>query len=139
MSHRNSSDNFATDSRAQPAPEAATPISKSVSKSVLENGREAPPEAPALGSPTAETASELEALLAVPSSGTAIHLRPNQPLRVLGRDRQPLVEVRDGEDGITLRLLSGNLELAVEGKLRISAQSLELCTSEGDAEVMSRV
>lgn len=70
-----------------------------------------------------------------PVPGPAVQLKAEEALHVLGADGTPLLEVRQGEKGPVLRLLSEDLELEVAGELRVKAKSIAMAAQRGEVKI----
>ena len=72
---------------------------------------------------------------APPRQGPSIRLRADEALRVTGEHGQDLLELRQSEDGPLLRLLGGDMDLELPGRLRLSATEIALEARRGDVVV----
>jgi hypothetical protein len=62
-------------------------------------------------------------------------LRPDESLRIDLEDGSPLLEVTPGENGPVVRLASGDVQIAVDGRLGIRAAALSFETHDGPVEI----
>lgn len=69
------------------------------------------------------------------AAGAALVLKDDEAIRVTAEDGTALVEVFRGEEGPVARLLATDLEIELPGKLRISADSIELQARRGQVEI----
>lgn len=60
-----------------------------------------------------------------------IELKPDELVRVNSHTGQPLLEVYQENDGPVVRLLADDVNLDLNGKLKISAQSIDLSAKKG--------
>jgi hypothetical protein len=69
--------------------------------------------------------------------GTAAHLElsRDEAVRVRSASGEDLVEVFEDEHGPVIRLLRDDVDLDLQGKLRVRAKSIELQATEGEARV----
>lgn len=58
-----------------------------------------------------------------------------QGVRVLSHNGTPLVELRQGAKGPTLRLLNDDVDMEVAGELQIKAGSIALAAQQGDVKI----
>jgi hypothetical protein len=75
-----------------------------------------------------------------PADGQAVGrvaLQPSESLRVEASDGTPLVEIASSEHGPVVRVLSRDLELAVPGRLRLSADTIECVSGQGGTDLRS--
>lgn len=68
-------------------------------------------------------------------AGPRLAMLPDEALRIETAAGTPLIEVRSGETGPVVRLLSRDLAIETEGHLRISAATLELEARRGGVRV----
>lgn len=71
-------------------------------------------------------------------AGAEVALGKGEVLRVTTEDGEPVAEVRKGERGPIVRLLSESADVEVSGDLRVSARSLELVARSGEAKLVAR-
>jgi hypothetical protein len=71
----------------------------------------------------------------VADRGPRLALAADEAVLVEGRDGRPLVEVREGDHGPVVRLLSSDVILETEGKLRLEGASIELVARRGEAKI----
>src|SRR5690606_5430597 len=64
-----------------------------------------------------------------------LQLGPGQALVVLGHDGEPLVQLRQGPDGLSVELARDQVELKARRRLRLSADSIELAAGPGGVDV----
>jgi len=63
--------------------------------------------------------------------GPSLRLKGDQGLTVTGQNGAPLLSVYEGSSGPVVRLLSKDLEIEVEGRLRMSAEDIDLVARKG--------
>lgn len=68
-------------------------------------------------------------------TGARLELEGDEAVRVVARDGTALVEVFQGPAGPVVRLLQADVDLELEGRLRVTAQSLRLAAREGEARL----
>ena len=73
----------------------------------------------------------------VGETAARIALHANEALRIEASDGTPLVEIESSAHGPVLRVLSRDLELAVAGRLRLSADAIECVSGQGGTEMRS--
>jgi hypothetical protein len=76
----------------------------------------------------------------VPQTGevaSRVVLDANEALRIDASDGTPLVEIQSSNHGPVLRVLSHDLELAVAGRLRLSADTIECISGQGGTDLRS--
>lgn len=71
-------------------------------------------------------------------SKAALELLGDESVRVLSHDGSELVEVFQGEEGPVVRLLQADVNLELEGRLRISAKSLLFEARVGEARIEAK-
>ncbi|HVY49215.1 MAG TPA: hypothetical protein VHB21_25165, partial [Minicystis sp.] len=71
-------------------------------------------------------------------TGPALSLLPDERIRITDAAGAPLLDVVPGDDGPVLKLLTRDLNLDVDGKLRIRARDLELQARAGGVHVEAR-
>jgi hypothetical protein len=67
--------------------------------------------------------------------GPVLTLPPSQSLRVVASNGSPLLEIQQSDHGPVLRLLDRDLDLAVEGTLRLSADRIECTSGQGGMDL----
>lgn len=69
--------------------------------------------------------------------GTAaqLEMKRDEAVRITSAEGEPLVEVFQDESGPVVRFLSEDVNLDIQGKMRISAKSIELEATEGQARI----
>jgi hypothetical protein len=67
--------------------------------------------------------------------GPTVEIQPDEVLTIAARDGQPLVEIRQGPDGPSVRLLSPDTQIELPGRLSISAAELSLKARRGNVEI----
>lgn len=72
-----------------------------------------------------------------PRRSAALRLERDECLRVEDSEGRPLLELRRGEAGPTLRLLREGVDLDVPGRLRMSAEGIELRARAGSVRVQA--
>lgn len=65
----------------------------------------------------------------------AIELKPDEAVRIDSHNGNPLVEVCQVDDQAVVRLLSDDVNLDLNGKLKISAQSIDLVAKRGQVSI----
>lgn len=70
-----------------------------------------------------------------PRASHARRLRVDEVVRIEGDDGQPLLEVRAGEGGAVVRLLSKDIAMEAAGALRIEAESVAIVARQGGVEL----
>jgi hypothetical protein len=68
-------------------------------------------------------------------AAAALTLQGDEVLRIEDTSGRPLIEVRAGADGPTVRLLRDNLAIEVQGKLAFSAQAIRMEARQGAVEI----
>lgn len=71
------------------------------------------------------------------STGAALELKRDEALRIVDPGGTELVEVFASEEGPVVRLLSADVNLELEGHLRVRAKSLQLEATGGEARVVA--
>lgn len=67
----------------------------------------------------------------------SLELLGDESVTVVDSAGTPLIEVAQGEGGPTLRLLTTEMHVDVSGKLRLSAESIELSATAGQAKLLA--
>ena len=81
---------------------------------------------------------EPEAPQPLPAEPAArVALEPGKALRIDGSDGTPMAEIQQSAHGPVLRLLSRDLEVAVDGRLRFSADRIECVSGQGGTDLRS--
>jgi hypothetical protein len=70
-----------------------------------------------------------------PVPGSTLRLEPGQSVSIIGHDGQPLLSVRQIEDGLSLELDRDQIELKARRRLRLSADSIEIAAGPGGVDV----
>lgn len=65
----------------------------------------------------------------------ALELKRDEALRVRSQSGEDLLEVFEDENGPVVRLLTGDVDLEIKGKMRLRAESIELEATRGAARV----
>ena len=65
----------------------------------------------------------------------AIELKPDEVVRIDSHNGSPLVEICQVDDQAVVRLLSDDVNLDLNGKLKISAQSIDLAAKKGQVSI----
>lgn len=68
-------------------------------------------------------------------AAASLELKPDEVVRVVGARGEPLVEVRRNEAGPVVRLLTGDVQLELPGKLALSAKSIDLRATLGGVNI----
>ncbi len=74
----------------------------------------------------------------VQQSGPSLALLPDEQLRVTDASGAPLVDVVPSDEGPVVRILRVDVNIEVEGKLRLAARQIDIVSREGDATVKAR-
>ena len=88
-------------------------------------------EAPVSAAPEQPPAPAVEAAPATPS----VRLEPGQSLVVMGHDGAPLLELRQGAEGVVVELARDEIEIKARRRLRLSADSIEIAAGPGGVDV----
>lgn len=67
--------------------------------------------------------------------GPRLELPKDEAIHVVTRDGKPLLRIREGKAGPEVRILDESLELALPGKLRMSAAQIELAATAGNVKI----
>jgi hypothetical protein len=70
-----------------------------------------------------------------PVPASTLRLEPGQSVSIIGHDGQPLLSVRQTEDGLCLELNRDEIELKARRRLRLSADSIEIAAGPGGVDV----
>lgn len=65
----------------------------------------------------------------------ALELRRDESIRVVTEDGAPVLEASASESGPVVRLLRGDVDVRIDGDLRVRAQSIALEASEGRVDI----
>ncbi len=71
------------------------------------------------------------------SQKPSVELKPDETLRIESHNGQPLVEIIQKNDSPVVRLLSDDVNLDLNGKLSISAQSIDMRAKQGQFNIKS--
>lgn len=71
-------------------------------------------------------------------SGPSLELQADEGLTVYGHRGRPLLQVREGAHGPLVRLLRADVGLEVDGAFSLTARSIQLSATGGDARVEAR-
>jgi hypothetical protein len=86
--------------------------------------------------PSAEPAhTEADAPAQGPQTSPRLQLEPGQALVIVGHDGLPLLEVRQGPEGLRLELTRAEVEIRAQRRLRLSADSIEIAAGPGGVDV----
>lgn len=72
-----------------------------------------------------------------PRAARVFELLPDESVTIVDHAGSPLLEVARGDAGPTLRVLTREMHVDVPGKLRLSAESLELSATAGEAQLLA--
>jgi hypothetical protein len=70
-----------------------------------------------------------------PVPGPTVTVLPDQAVRVLSAENEQLLEVRQEETGLVVRLLREDVAIDLAGRLRLSARAIELQAKQGGVNI----
>lgn len=70
-----------------------------------------------------------------PAPIAGLTLLPDESLRVCAADGAPLVEIRPSDEGPVVRLCRRDVDIEVDGGLRLRAESIALCATRGEVTI----